>query len=246
MNYFDIENGFGESKQLAIDLLKETIDILNEFGVNHFLISGTLLGYVRHNDFIPWDDDIDLLVEDTIYDKMEQIVTKYPNINLFFKDKRDAVKICYNDGKPVSPNSDWNGCAILNQSKKYTWPYIDLFTYTSGPGLHACGDWKIIDIGNKRQKIFLAFNGRCDSNFRFIKDDLIVFFHNNWKKKDFFPVKKVNFLGIECNIPNNYEVFLRKNYGINYMTIVEAGEVIHKSETIITNKIKVNLNDIRR
>jgi lipopolysaccharide cholinephosphotransferase len=61
--YFNSELGFGKSKQTAIELLKITIDILNEFNINYFLISGTLLGYARHNDFIPWDDDIDLIVE---------------------------------------------------------------------------------------------------------------------------------------------------------------------------------------
>ena len=45
------EEGFGQYKNVAIELLKKTISILNEFDVNHCLISGTLLGYVRHDDF---------------------------------------------------------------------------------------------------------------------------------------------------------------------------------------------------
>ena len=53
-----MNEGFGQYKNVAIDLLKKTIDILNEFDINHLLISGTLLGYVRHNDFIPWDEKL--------------------------------------------------------------------------------------------------------------------------------------------------------------------------------------------
>ena len=53
--YFSEKLGLHEHKPTAISLLKKTIDILNEFNIDYFLISGTLLGYVRHNGFIPWD-----------------------------------------------------------------------------------------------------------------------------------------------------------------------------------------------
>jgi phosphorylcholine metabolism protein LicD len=246
--YFSEKNGFDIHKPLAIKLLKQTIDILNEFRINHFLISGTLLGYIRHNDFIPWDDDIDLLVDNSILNKLEHIVNKYPNINLFFKEKYDSVKICFTDGIQVSDKSNWNNKAVNdpNGQKKYTWPFIDLFTYEKGPGLHACGKWEDININGLKQRIFLPFSGPCDSCFRFIKEDDIVFFHNNWSKNNFFPLQEVNFLGIKCNIPNNPHHFLSKNYGTDYMTIVESSSRIHKTDNEIKNIIKTRYDNIRR
>ena len=77
-----LNEGFAEYKPNAINLLKTTVNILNEFDINHFLISGTLLGFVRHNDFIPWDDDIDLLVDESLLDNLSDISKKYPNINM--------------------------------------------------------------------------------------------------------------------------------------------------------------------
>ena len=61
--YFNSKYGFHEYKETAIQLLKDTISILDKYNINYFLISGTLLGYVRHNDLIDWDDDIDLIVD---------------------------------------------------------------------------------------------------------------------------------------------------------------------------------------
>ena len=83
MDYFSESYGFGEYKTKAIQLLKTTIDILNEFDINHFLISGTLLGYVRHNDFIPWDDDIDIIVDQSILVKLPLIFKKYQHKFVF-------------------------------------------------------------------------------------------------------------------------------------------------------------------
>ena len=97
MDHFSESYGFGEYKSQAIKLLKTTLEILDEFDIKHMLISGTLLGYVRHNDFIPWDDDIDILVDESILTKKEAIAKKYGNINLFYTIKYDSIKICFSD-----------------------------------------------------------------------------------------------------------------------------------------------------
>lgn len=37
-------------------------ELLERFGIRYFAHSGTMLGCVRHKGFIPWDDDVDLMV----------------------------------------------------------------------------------------------------------------------------------------------------------------------------------------
>lgn len=130
--YFNDNIGFGEHKILAINLLKQTIDVLNEFHINHCLISGTLLGLVRHKDFIPWDDDIDLLVDTSIKDKLPEIMAKYEHLFTFIGVVNDesGIKMCFaNAGIEMKTDNHGVKKQILNKEGKYNWPFIDLFTY---------------------------------------------------------------------------------------------------------------------
>ena len=45
-----------------IEMLDSTKEAFAREGVQWFLISGTLLGSIRHGDFIPWDYDVDVCV----------------------------------------------------------------------------------------------------------------------------------------------------------------------------------------
>lgn len=47
-------------------MLKDIVEVLEKNNIRYFAAEGTLLGAVRHQDVIPWDDDIDLgfLLED--------------------------------------------------------------------------------------------------------------------------------------------------------------------------------------
>jgi phosphorylcholine metabolism protein LicD len=242
MDYFSKSFGFGQYKSDAIKLLKRTIDILDEFNINHFLISGTLLGFMRHNDFIPWDDDIDILVDSSILEKKELIVKKYNDINLFYRNKYDSIKICFYDGLEI-PDSNWKDKFIVGSDlteKKYTFPFVDMFIYESGPGSHICGNEEFIDVDGEIKKMFLPFSCSCNRCFRFILEDQIVFFHNDWLKKDFFPPHKVDFLGVKCNIPRNPDRFLISNYGKDYMKVIESPERIHKTNSIFKDIIKTD------
>jgi phosphorylcholine metabolism protein LicD len=124
--YFNKNLGFGKYKQTAIDLFQITINILNEFNIKYCLISGTLLGYVRHNDLIPWDDDIDLLVESSIISKMPEINKKYNNqLNFLVKDPI-LIQFCFTNKEIKLEHNKY----LLNPKNKYTWPFIDLFIFT--------------------------------------------------------------------------------------------------------------------
>ena len=58
-----IEISDEELKQLqkkSLDMAKYVIDFCKKRNIRVFFFAGSLLGAVRHNGFIPWDDDIDI------------------------------------------------------------------------------------------------------------------------------------------------------------------------------------------
>jgi len=201
---FKEENGFGKFKPDAIELLKKTINILKEFKIKYFIISGTLLGYVRHKDIIPWDDDIDIMVDNTIILKFNQMYQKYKNELTFINNQNFLFKICNkNKCKPIQ-SYFYKNC-LLNKNDQYFWPFIDIFVYNQS--------------GNK-----------------------LDFYNKSWDKKEFFPLKKVNFLNMKVNIPSNPDYFLKINYGPNYLKTFVSNNWNHKCEKSHTKIEKVILD----
>ncbi len=56
-------------QQGSFEVLKRIKEIFDENGWKYYLTYGTLLGAIRHEGFIPWDDDIDVWVPRDDYEK---------------------------------------------------------------------------------------------------------------------------------------------------------------------------------
>ena len=56
-----------EIQSMELELLKIVVSFCEEHNLRYFVTGGTLLGAVRHEGFIPWDDDIDIDMPDKDY-----------------------------------------------------------------------------------------------------------------------------------------------------------------------------------
>lgn len=76
-----------ETEKISEDTLKKLqqslLDIMSDFDnfcekndLQYFLIGGTLLGAVRHQGFIPWDDDLDVVMPREDYERMIELFSE--------------------------------------------------------------------------------------------------------------------------------------------------------------------------
>lgn len=72
---------------VLLELLVEIDRICNEHGIKYGIDGGTLLGAVRHKGFIPWDDDLDIVMTRSEYTKLrEACKTGLDSSRYFFQD----------------------------------------------------------------------------------------------------------------------------------------------------------------
>lgn len=62
-----------EIKEIELDILKMFDAFCKEHNIRYFLAFGTLLGAIRYKKFIPWDDDVDVLVPREDYERLLSI-----------------------------------------------------------------------------------------------------------------------------------------------------------------------------
>ena len=86
--------GTDEVKQIELDLLIRLDEICKKNNLRYYLCGGTLLGAVRHKGFIPWDDDIDVLMPRDDFQKLLELPDE----------KNDEVKkISWKNGESIYP-----------------------------------------------------------------------------------------------------------------------------------------------
>ncbi|MFC6202765.1 phosphorylcholine transferase LicD [Lactiplantibacillus nangangensis] len=70
--------------QVELNLMQTVIHICDTEKIDYFLIGGSLLGAIRHHGFIPWDDDIDLGMRRSEYQRFITVANRYLDPNQYF------------------------------------------------------------------------------------------------------------------------------------------------------------------
>lgn len=80
-------------RKAQLKIAKEIKRICEKYDINYFLDAGSMLGAVRHGGYIPWDDDMDIGMLDSDYERFLSIASGELN-NEFFIDNYKTNKDC--------------------------------------------------------------------------------------------------------------------------------------------------------
>lgn len=114
-------------------LLDVFVEICKEHNLRYFLAYGTLLGAMRHNGFIPWDDDVDVGMPEEDYERFRKLAPSFLPENVILDDPR-VIKGSACPIIRLRDRSSFTMCA----STMANYPsgiYMDIYPYVRYPRL---------------------------------------------------------------------------------------------------------------
>lgn len=118
---------------VELDLLNEFDEICKKNNIEYIACGGTILGAVRHKGFIPWDDDIDLMLSRKNYNKLLQIRAEFNDPYFFQTEENDSGSL---RGHAQLRNSKTTGILKGEYDQNHTFNqgiFIDIFPLDNLP-----------------------------------------------------------------------------------------------------------------
>lgn len=242
-----------------LEMLKYIDKKCRAHNIKYWLSSGTCLGAVRHEGFIPWDDDMDIEMLKSDYPRFKQMMEEDSNINIVFQthDSDSEYFAPYGKIRDLSSIIEENNCH--DKYYKYRGVYIDVFVIEPSvsriitqvsSGLQNRLQYPLAKIQNHTLRK-IASNSMYILLSKFIYPVLsLITSHSSSCQRlrhihgsgsvnpryyeDLFPLVYIPFEGYTLPVPNNYHHYLLTIYG-DYMKIPELSNIkTHLSKVILT------------
>jgi phosphorylcholine metabolism protein LicD len=224
-----------EDKEIKINLLRRVVQVLNENKIDYVIYYGTLLGAIRNNDFIPWDNDIDIMVFNI--DKINLLRNEFEKQGLYcittqhktisFADAELCKRIDFRAW--IEPFIKENGELFVridkNISKKNGvtsssfFFYLFGFFYTILNGV----PFKTKSFSYERMKSLMSVTNKIPRKIRNMLSDFFMNLQSLTMDIQYiniptFHSTPINFCGMNINIPDNAEKHLEIFYGPQWKT----------------------------
>ena len=236
-----------------LEILLEVDKICKKHDIRYWLSSGTLIGAIRHDGFIPWDDDLDIEMMRSDYLRlMEVLPSELPEWLALQNDETDPYYFFY-----YAKVRDRRSRMLEHNNYDRMWQeqgiYIDIFPMEQHPiWLHKLTEksvghmykiWRtstddtkaiksvrrIFDFNNKVLFPFLRillspFHLFTFSPFKVITSGMGIPFHNRRYAKEIFPLTTHVFEGHQLPVPHDADAHLRHLYG-DYMKLPDLNKL---------------------
>lgn len=232
---------------VMLDMVKELDRICRKHDIPYFLYGGTLLGAIRHNGFIPWDDDLDVGLLRDDYKRLMRVLPGElppdivlqttdtdPNYFYFFAKLRNTHSL-------LDEGNGWD------RAFKYRGIFIDIFpfdkvrlslqrlrlqslAYTiyrkSGGRPVAWPMIRSLTWVNRHVSFPLLRAASRLSGGNTLTYDFGIPFHIVYDERDIFPLTTHPFEGIPLSVPGNSHHMLQSQFG-DYMQLPPLDNLEH-------------------
>ncbi len=224
-----------------MEMLADVLAVLEEQNITYFIEGGTLLGAVRHQDIIPWDDDIDICFMLKDYDKLMNALETRLDQKQYIAQSFDK-DVCYDVTQPMIKVRKKN--TYVEYDKGYfrnntaeNGIFIDFIAVSKVPEGRLVNFWyrrtalvrtvallvfnrmgfriKWLKKRHMKQAVKFAKAG-AKSEFYGYALSFVAWQSIVWKKDDVFPLKKMAYNRFMIHVPRNYDAYLKRLYG-DYM-----------------------------
>ncbi len=121
-----------KQKEIMIETLKYFDDICRKNNIYYSLIGGTLIGAIRNKGLIPWDDDIDIILDKENYNRVVELLKNDNNPNYKLLTKEKYKDYFFPFPKLVATNTFVVEPLCLKQCQEYG-IFIDILCYNNMP-----------------------------------------------------------------------------------------------------------------
>lgn len=225
-------------QQANTELLRLFHEVCQKHQLTYWLDWGTLLGAVRHNGFIPWDDDLDVSMPREDFNKAKKIIVEafsalgfdtVVKSAIFIWDRKSMIALDIFAVDQVEYDGD---ISVLQQKAKEF--------YTMCQKEYAPTGWRKMDgIDDKREKIMAGTQGKL-LYYSAIEDTGGRLYA--YLPEDIFPLQKHIFEQYEFMVPNHISDYVKVQYG-DYMSYPRRG-LLHHSRDGIANYDRAQLNHV--
>lgn len=119
-------------REIELDILLEVDKLCKENNIPYFLTAGTMLGAVRHKEFIPWDDDVDIGMLPEDYDRFVKLCCESLSLELGYQTTTTEKTSHYIHDKIRLKNSFFS-TKYSDRYEMLNGVYIDVFLYYKAP-----------------------------------------------------------------------------------------------------------------
>ena len=226
-----------EVQHELVDILLVVADICEKNNITWWLSSGTLLGAARHKGFIPWDDDIDIVMLRKDYRRLEKVLHKMQSDEFVYQSMCSDIEYINTFGKFRKRKGEVKITRGRYRYLKYKGQFIDIFAIermpywaarlsrviyfnTQYPTIYIKCKWlrnvlirlvEFLCLGliNPILRLLALVNPRGEYHYQMGTG----WAHHTFYKKDTFPLSTIEFEGHRFPAPKNVDAYLTNVYG---------------------------------